>query len=270
MQLGYKTSPRSIKMVQGTGDKGRSFMKRLRDKALWGIGMIALAFLIQYPIQKTDTTWRSWSLPLSGKTIVIDPGHGGPDGGAVGKDQTMEKELSLKISRKLQDYLQQSGALVYLTRETDKDLAEKGTKRIAARKSEDIRNRLKFIHGKKADFFITIHLNALPSSRWRGAQTFYYPSFEENKQLATFIQGEIIRNLENTRRQALSIQSVYLLKHAKVPGALVEVGFLSNSAELELLKRDKYQQQMAGSIYNGVLRYVTEHDEKAEKTEEKK
>src|SRR5699024_6262187 len=115
------------------------------------------------------------SLPLSGKTIVLDPGHGGPDGGAVGKDETEEKDIALSVAKKLQDYLQQSGALVYLTRETDKDLAAEDTEGLSNRKSEDIRNRLEFIHDRKADFFVTIHLNALTSTRWHGAQTFYYP-----------------------------------------------------------------------------------------------
>lgn len=224
----------------------------------WIIGMAALAFLIQYPIQQADTTWDSWSLPLSGKTIVIDPGHGGPDGGAVGKDNTVEKDIALSVAKKLQDYLQQSGALVFLTRESDVDLADNDTSGLAKRKSEDIRNRLQFIHDKRADFFVTLHLNALPSTRWSGAQTFYYPEFDKSKQLAKMIQAEITRNLENTDRAALAINGMYLLKHAKVPGALVEIGFLSNVRERELLKKGDYQRKMAGSIYRGILRYATE------------
>lgn len=240
-------------------------MKRFGNVLMWGIGVLVLLFLIQMPIMNSKTTRESssstWSLPLSGKTIVIDPGHGGPDGGAVGKDNTSEKEIALTVSRYLQDYLQQSGALVYLTREKDEDLADENTKGLSRRKSEDIRNRLKLIHEKKADFFVTIHLNAIPSTRWSGAQTFYYPKFEESKHLAKMIQAEIIRNLENTKRVALEINGIYLLKHAEVPGALVEIGFLSNERERELLKQDDYQRKMAGSIYEGILRYVTEEKE---------
>lgn len=233
-------------------------MNRTGKVVLWVVGVLILAWLIQYPIQKSDTTWKTWSLPLSGKVIVIDPGHGGVDGGAEGKDKTNEKEIALAVSKKLRDYLQQSGALVYMTRETDKDLASEDTKGLSRRKAEDIRNRLAFIHEKNADFFVSIHLNAIPSTRWRGAQTFYYPRFEENRHLANMIQAEIIRNLENTNRVALPINGIYLLKHAEVPGALVEIGFLSNVEERELLKQEDYQQQMAGSIYRGILRYVTE------------
>jgi N-acetylmuramoyl-L-alanine amidase len=233
-------------------------MGRVSKITVWGIGLLMLVYLIQYPIQKDEATWGAWSLPLSGKVIVIDPGHGGPDGGAEGIDGTQEKGISLAVSEKLRDYLQQSGALVYLTREEDNDLADTDTAGLSRRKSEDIRKRLQFIHDKEADFFVTIHLNAIPSPRWSGAQTFYYPEFPESKHLAQKIQAEIVRNLENTDRAALAINGIYLLKHAEVPGSLVEIGFLSNEQERELLKEESYQRQMAGSIYEGILRYMTE------------
>lgn len=236
-------------------------MGKARNIVAWIIGFIVLIFLISFPLKKTELMWGSWSLPLSGKVIVIDPGHGGPDGGAVGKDKTSEKEIALKVAKKTRDYLQQAGALVYLTREDDRDLANEGTRGLSARKSEDIRNRLSFIHEKNADLFVTIHLNALPSSRWHGAQTFYSPQYDENEHLAKMIQTEFIRNLENTTRQALHIQNIYLLKYAEVPGALVELGFLSNETERELLKQNKYQDKLALSIYQGILKYETEEIE---------
>jgi len=239
-------------------------MERGRKIISWGVGLLLLAYLIQLPIQQTESTWASWSLPLSGKVIVIDPGHGGPDGGAVGSDDTVEKDIALSVSKQLQRYLQQAGALVYLTRENDADLADEGTSGLARRKSEDIRKRMEFIEKKNADFFLTIHLNALPSEQWHGAQTFFYPKFDENRHLATMVQAEIRRNMENTNREALAIDGIYLLKHATVPGALVEIGFLSNVAERELLKQETYQESMAASIYQGILRYTTEEVEAVE------
>lgn len=237
-------------------------MKKYWKITLWTLGVIILILLIQFPIKKGELMWRTVPLPLSGKTIVIDPGHGGIDGGAVGKDGTQEKEIALDVAKQTRDYLQQAGALVYLTREEDKDLAGEDVK--GRRKSKDIRNRLTFIHDKEPELFITIHLNALPSSRWSGAQTFFYPSYPENNHLATMIQDEIIRNLENTNRTPLEMNHIYLLKHAEVPGALVEIGFLSNDEELKLLKDKKYQDQMAASIYKGIIRYVTEEMEEKE------
>lgn len=239
-------------------------MERGRKIISWGVGLLLLAYFIQLPIQQTESTWASWSLPLSGKVIVIDPGHGGPDGGAVGRDDTVEKDIALSVSKQLQRYLQQAGALVYLTRENDADLADEGTSGLARRKSEDIRKRMEFIEKKNADFFLTIHLNALPSEQWHGAQTFFYPKFDENRHLARMVQAEIRRNMENTNREALAIDGIYLLKHATIPGALVEIGFLSNVAERELLKQETYQESMAASIYQGILRYTTEEIEAVE------
>src|SRR5690625_8000063 len=107
---------------------------------------------------------------------------------------------------KLRDYLQQSGALVYLTREDDTDLAADQTRGLSARKSEDIRNRLQFIHDHEADLFVTIHLNSIPSPQWSGAQTFYYPKLDESKHLANTIQAEDIRNLKNTKQSTFQMK----------------------------------------------------------------
>jgi len=236
-------------------------MKRYKRIGLWFIGLALLIYLFVLPVEKTEMAWDSWSLPLAGKTIVIDPGHGGPDGGAVGADGTEEKDIALNVSVFVREYLEQGGATVYLTREIDTDLAAEHTKGLSNRKAEDIKNRLAFIEEKDPSLFVTIHLNAIPSPKWRGAQTFYYPRFDESKHLAKMIQAEVIRNLENTTREALPIQGIYLLKHAEVPSTIVELGFLSNPAERDLLKQEEYQRKMAASIYQGILRYETEEFE---------
>ncbi|TYR78558.1 N-acetylmuramoyl-L-alanine amidase CwlD [Priestia megaterium] len=231
-------------------------------KMMSGIfALIALLFIIQYQID-SNTSSSSFSLPLNGKIIVIDPGHGGPDGGAVGGKDTLEKDITLKISLMLRDYLQEQGALVILTREKDQDLADKATKGYSRRKVEDLKKRLTIINESKADLYLTIHLNAIPSPAWRGAQTFYHGSLEENEQIAKFIQQELKGNLENTTREAKIIQTLYLLKRAKPPGALVEVGFLSNPSERELLKSEDYQRKISESIYEGVTRYFASESTK--------
>ncbi len=240
---------------------GEAGMSRILKIVLWLIGLFVLIILIQYPMQDSMDSWESWSLPLAGKTIVLDPGHGGADGGAEGSDETQEKEITLKVSNLLKDYLQQAGASVYLTREGDYDLADEGTKGLSRRKAEDIQRRVQFISDKNADFFLSIHLNALGDRQWKGAQTFYYPGKDQNEKLAKAIQAEIIRNLENTNRVALPIHQIFVLKYAKAPGALVEIGFLSNEEELGLLKSDDYQRKMAASIYKGILNYITGKEE---------
>lgn len=234
---------------------------RLRRLKIIGfiVGLMILFFILQHDFSE-NRSWNTWNLPLSGKIILLDPGHGGPDGGA-GTGETLEKDIALKISLKLRDYLQEQGALVVMTRDSDTDLADPDTRGYSRRKVEDLKKRLKMINDSDNDFFISLHLNAIPSSQWRGAQTFYAPQHEENAKAAKFIQEELRKNLENTDRKAKPINNVYILDHAKKPGALVEVGFLSNPVERENLKKDAYQEKVADSIYRGVLRYFTNEKE---------
>jgi N-acetylmuramoyl-L-alanine amidase len=225
-------------------------------KLLLSAMLVALVVFIYAYELPTTKTWSDWTLPLSGKTIALDAGHGGPDGGAESKDGVIEKDINLAITLRLRDYLQQAGAIVVLTRETDTDLAESGTKGYSKRKTEDLHNRADLIQNNNADMFLSIHLNSIPSDKWRGAQTFYYLNNPDNPNLAALIQSELRRNLENTDRVAkLADKTVYLLKTLKIPSALVEVGFLSNPEEAKLLADENYQKMLAASVYQGILRY---------------
>jgi N-acetylmuramoyl-L-alanine amidase len=227
---------------------------------VFSVGLLLLFLILQYDFIKEDTWGENWNLPLSGKIILLDPGHGGPDGGA-GNKQALEKDIALDITLKVRDYLQEQGALVIMTRETDKDLADEDTRGYSRRKVEDLKKRLKMINNTDNDLFVSIHLNAIPSSRWSGAQTFYAPQYKENAKAAKFIQDELRENLGNTTRKAKPINQVYILKHAKKPGVLVEVGFLSNPTEREQLKKESYQEKVAASIYQGIIRYFTNEKE---------
>ena len=203
------------------------------------------------------SSWTYWTLPLSGKTIVIDAGHGGVDGGAISKQGLIEKDLNLAIALQLRDYLQQSGALVIMTREGDYDLASEGQRSYSKRKTEDLKKRVALIEEQQPAAVISIHMNSIPSSKWSGAQTFYHPnSIAESRTLATLIQNELRDNLQNTTRMAGEVTEVYLLKALeKTPVALVEVGFLSNPGEASRLADSEYQRMVAASIYKGILRF---------------
>lgn len=222
-------------------------------------GLILLFFILQYEFAEHNS-WKSWNLPLAGKIILIDPGHGGPDGGA-GDKNSLEKDISLPVSLKIRDYLQEQGALVIMTRDSDKDLANPGTKGYSRRKVEDLRERLNMINQNDIDLYVSVHLNAIPSARWSGAQTFYASQYMENAKAAKFIQDELRKNLGNTNRNAKPLNSVYILKNAKKPGVLVEIGFLSNPREKALLQTNSYQNKVAESIYRGVSRYFTNEKE---------
>ncbi|GAF18739.1 LOW QUALITY PROTEIN: germination-specific N-acetylmuramoyl-L-alanine amidase, cell wall hydrolase CwlD [Bacillus sp. JCM 19046] len=221
-----------------------------------GLLVAAVLVWVRYDVT-TENSSSVWHLPLSGKVIVLDPGHGGMDGGASSKSGILEKKITLDVALKLRDYLQEAGHLVILTREEDIDLADETTAKIRQRKVEDLRKRVEIVNESDADFFLSIHMNAIPSDRWRGSQTFYHLKDKKNEELAVFIQEELKRNLENTDRYAKPIHHVYLLKEAKIPGALVEAGFLSNPAEAALLENDDYQTKVAASIYEGMLRYAS-------------
>lgn len=231
-------------------------MRRKLKYTGFSIGLIMLFLIITLKFIEDDS-WNAWNMPLTGKIIVLDAGHGGMDGGA-NFESIQEKEISLAVTKKIQDFLQEQGALVLLTREDDSDLASDGTKGIRNRKREDLQNRVKVINESEADLFLSIHLNAFPSRSSSGAQTFYTNRYLENKQAAEFIQQEIIRNLENTSRQPRVIQNIYLMANATKPGALVEIGFISNAAERQNLIQESYQEKIAAAVYKGILRYFTE------------
>ncbi|MGG6312172.1 N-acetylmuramoyl-L-alanine amidase CwlD [Paenibacillus macerans] len=226
--------------------------------ALLGLGLIAVLVgiaLYQAPTQKVS---KYWSLPLAGQIIALDAGHGGPDGGASSRQGLIEKDINLAVSLYLRDYLQQAGAVVVMTREADKDLANADTKGYSKRKTEDLKSRVRFVEERQANLLVSIHMNSIPSPRWRGAQTFYYPSHGDSANLAALVQEELKRNLENTDRVAKPAdKKVYLIESVKIPSVLVEVGFLSNPGEAQLLGSETYQRKVAASIYQGILRYYS-------------
>ncbi|GIQ71228.1 N-acetylmuramoyl-L-alanine amidase CwlD [Xylanibacillus composti] len=224
------------------------------------VGLAALVILLAVWVLTYDwpsmKTWEHWSLPLSGRTIALDAGHGGPDGGATSATGLLEKDINLAITLYLRDYLQEAGALVVMTRETDTDLADANMR--SGRKRQDLLRRAELIRDSGADLFLTIHMNAIGSSRWYGPQTFYYANqHPDNKRLAELIQNEIKRTVVDTHRVTKTVDNVYLLKAIAIPSALVEVGFLSNPAEAERLADPDYQKQMAAAIYQAILRFAS-------------
>ena len=227
-------------------------MPKNKKAMLWIACFLLLLSIFTYDYPMNES-WTAWSLPLSGAIIAVDPGHGGFDGGASAESGLVEKDIALNISLDLRDFLQEAGALVVMTREKDEDLAKKRVK--GQLKREDIHQRMKMINESSADLLVSVHLNAIPSPRWSGAQTFYYPASKENGALAYFIQDEIKDKLENTNRHAKKKSNMYLLNHARMPAALVEVGFLSNPGEAKRLGERSYQKSMANAIYQGILRY---------------
>ncbi|HJA39904.1 MAG TPA: N-acetylmuramoyl-L-alanine amidase CwlD [Firmicutes bacterium] len=229
-------------------------MKKYKKYLMIFLGLVCVFLFLGHKDQLKESI-QSWGFPLIHTTVVLDPGHGGPDGGAIRGD-LMEKDMTLAISLKVRDYLSEQGVMVVMTRETDRDLAAKGTEGLSKRKTEDLHKRLEIINGSQADLFVSIHLNALNETQYRGAQTFYNMQNKESEQFAKQMQASFQKNLANTEREARPIQNVYLIKNAKVPGALAEVGFLSNESERALLADPSYQEKIALSICEAIALYL--------------
>ncbi len=199
--------------------------------------------------------------PLGGVKIVVDAGHGGIDGGASSGD-VIEKDVTLAIAQKVERQLKRLGAEVVMTRSTDGDVIEEHAPSeefatLRERKKQDIFLRANLVKSNEPDIFVTIHANAIPEEKWRGAQVFYHKDGHANSELlAKSVQSSIKESLQNTTREALAIKQIYLLKKTEVPAILVETGFLSNNEERKLLSDEKYQEKMASAIVEGIESYV--------------
>jgi len=196
------------------------------------------------------------SLPASGKTIVIDAGHGVPDEGAQSSNGTTEAETNLKIALKLQNLLEQSGCTVILTRSDENAIYDIDSKTLKQKKISDIKNRVKIGNESSADIFVSIHLNKIPQSQYDGWQTFYKEGSEDGARLAKTIQENLNKTIQKENdRIAKTIDKIYIIKHVEIPTTIVECGFLSNPDEEKLLLEDGYQNKLAWGIYNGIIDY---------------
>ena len=196
------------------------------------------------------------SLPVSGKTIVIDAGHGKPDEGAQSSNGTTEAATNLKIALKLQNLLEQSGTTVILTRSDENAIYDIDAKTLKQKKISDIHNRVKIGNESSADLFVSIHLNKIPQQQYDGCQTFYKAGSNEGKKLAESIQNNLNEAIQKeNNRIAKTIDNIYIIKHVEIPITIVECGFLSNPTEEKKLLEDDYQNRLAWGIYNGIIDY---------------
>jgi N-acetylmuramoyl-L-alanine amidase len=196
------------------------------------------------------------SMSVAGRTVVLDPGHGGEDPGAKSSFGGEEKEIVLKIALELKSLLEESGATVIMTRDGDYDLIDQDRPPGQTKKRCDLENRKKIVQQSGGDLLISIHVNSIASSRWSGAQTFYSNHLEENRLLATMVQESLKKNLGGTERVAKEIDA-YIVRTAEIPSILVETGFISNPREGRLLAQHDYQRKVAYAIYQGISGYFS-------------
>lgn len=181
---------------------------------------------------------------------------GKPDEGAESREGTTEAETNLKITLKVQNLLEQSGATVILTRSDENAIYDLDKNTLREKKISDIHNRVKIGNESSADAFISIHLNKIPENQYWGWQTFYKSGNEESIKLAKSLQTSLSESIEKeNKRVAMKLDNVYIIKHVEIPISIVECGFLSNSEEEKLLLQDEYQDKLAWGIYTGIMDY---------------
>ena len=204
----------------------------------------------------TESTRVVNTIPVTNKIIIVDAGHGLPDGGAVGNNGTIESEINLKIALKLQKLLEESGATVILTRSDENGIYENENSSISEKKVSDIKNRVKLGNESSADIFVSIHLNKIEQEQYSGWQTFYNSKSKESKELSISIQNALNDTISKENiRVPKEIDNVYILNHVEIPTSIVECGFLSNTNEEESLRTDEYQNKLAYGIYIGKIDY---------------
>lgn len=210
--------------------------------------LVALMFLLSFAFSHIVAVSEA---SYNGITIVLDAGHGGRDGGSVGVNGTIEKEINLKYTLALKEKLVESGYRVELTRKTDDGLYLESAKN---KKMSDMNARMNIIKRANPNLVISIHMNSFSSPSAHGASTYYRKGDESGKIVSDLIQQSL-----NTYVGAPSttgkVGDYYILNESYYTAVLIECGFLSNPEEERLLNTDEYRMQFINAVYNGILLY---------------
>lgn len=192
------------------------------------------------------------------KTIILDAGHGGEDGGALSGDGLLEKDINLALALTMRDIFVANGIPVILTRESDTLLYDRDAAFHGRKKMLDMAARLKIATDTTDAVFVSLHMNTYPLSSCQGTQVWYSENNENSHSLALSIHSTVRELLqpENDRPIKKSGSSIYLLHHLLCPAVLVECGFLSNPEEAALLADENYRQQLALALCIGILRGI--------------
>lgn len=192
------------------------------------------------------------------QTVIIDPGHGGEDGGAVSDDGTAESGINLAISLRLEGLLRFAGVPTEMTRREDVMICDPGLETLRQRKSSDLHNRVALVNGVPDGVLLSVHQNSLPSSPvTHGAQAFW--NGQAGAQALAEILQKDLNTVVNTHREKEAKEisrDIYLMNHVNTPAVLVECGFLSNREETVQLRQTAYQMTLAAVIAAGYLRWA--------------
>ena len=185
------------------------------------------------------------------RVIVLDPGHGGSDAGAIGPSGVTEKYVALEVSLKARDLLTASGYQVVMTRTTDVDVAAPGVP-----DSTELQARVDKAPPNAA-LFISVHCNAFSNGKANGMETYHAPTAVQGARLARLLNEELER-LGGLSNRGVKAARFYVMTHSQCPASLIELGFITNPREEQLLASDDYQQKLAQAITNAVNRYFNQ------------
>lgn len=189
---------------------------------------------------------------LKGRVIVIDPGHGGSDSGAIGPTGVMEKSITLRVGNELRRLLTQEGATVYMTRSTDKEVSPKRSK---ATDIEELQARCDVANQKNADIFVSIHMDSFTNDAAKGTTGYYYSlGNKRSRILADKIRAGVIDQL-GTQSRGTQSSNFYVVKHTDMPATLVELAFISNKNEEQLMNSEDGIKKAAQGIADGIADY---------------
>lgn len=244
--------------------KNSAILQKARNNRI--ISMVIIIILIGSILKLSsiaikNTLIASRIKPLYKKNIVIDPGHGGIDGGTYFQD-ILEKDINLQIGLRLREELIKRGGRVAMTREIDESLeryVEDGS-----RHSRDLKSRVEIIRDNKADLFISIHVNHIRDSRRMGPIIFYNEENRDSKKLGEYIQTSL-NKLSEYEKMGISLDRValhgdyYILNNSPAPGVIIETGFISNEGDRKLLSKKGHQEEIADLIVKGIIEYFNEN-----------
>lgn len=245
--------------------------KRKTHRILIPIALIAFASLFflslfslfalrsKHAPQKETTPPETTEPRFAGAPVVIiDAGHGGEDGGAIGTNGVCEKDLNLSVALELEQMLSSAGIRTRLTRDTDTLLYDRASDYHGHKKAQDAAARVAIAREYEDAVFISIHMNSFSQSKYKGLQVYYSENSPRSAALAEYVQSAVAKSLQpqNTRKIKPSAGSIFVLDNVGHPAILIECGFLTNPEECELLCTQEYRSRLCATLYFAVIEYL--------------
>lgn len=231
--------------------------KPVRYLSLLPVYLLILGTILGLAVggSRAVTVWTENAPVANRNTVIIDAGHGGPDGGATSCTGVLESQFNLEIALRLRDLMELLGMQTLMIRDTDSSVYTQGNT-IAQKKVSDLKERVRIVNSTENATLVSIHQNLFPDAKYSGAQVFYAKT-QGSQELARELQKAFIQSVNhNSHRQAKKADGIYLMQKINCTGVLIECGFLSNPKEEYLLRNASYQKQLCSVIATTLSNYL--------------